>query len=227
MSNNFGDNLNFTVLQYCSKAEPVFTDNRNEPHILGCGSILTEANSFSTVWGAGFAWNHDFIGDDIYVITVRGSLSNEKIGNRAVMVGDPALIMPKIFDTIIEKRYKKSIIPHWKDTAILLEMTKNDPDINIINPLKPLEEVIIEILASENILSSSLHGLILSDAYQVPNQWLDIGTDIGGDGFKFLDYYSTTDNPSAKPVKILDWSDCRVNPYIYDIDQLIKTFPTI
>ena len=38
------------------------------------------------------------------------------------------------------------------------------------------------------IVSSSLHGLICSDAYNIPNLWLDEYKLIEGD-FKFKDYF--------------------------------------
>jgi pyruvyltransferase len=39
------------------------------------------------------------------------------------------------------------------------------------------------------IASSSLHGLILADAYGIPNVWMCLNKDTGGGEFKFKDYY--------------------------------------
>lgn len=222
MSNNFGDSLNYDVIKYITKKEPVYCEDRTKPHILGCGSILTEAKQTSTVWGSGFAWCHDSIPDNIKVATVRGELSNLKINKRSKYVGDPALIMPMVYSPKYCNRYKYSIIPHWKDAEYLMN---NSNGINIINPLQPVRSLIDEIVSSDFILSSSLHGLILADAYGVPNQWLHLGTDIGGDGFKFADYYSTTDNKFTVPTKIINFDKCKVNKYRYDLTELINSFP--
>jgi len=222
MSNNFGDSLNYEVMRFVSKREPIYCEDRNKPHILGCGSILTEAKDNSIVWGSGFAWCHDRIKPNINVKSVRGELSNMKIGNRAEYVGDPALLMPFIYSPKQSNHHRFSIIPHWKDAEYCFNNLKG---INIINPLQPVKSLIDEIVSSDFILSSSLHGLILSDAYGVPNQWLNLGTDIGGDGFKFVDYYSTTDNKFAVPTKRINFDKCKVSKYKYDKVELINSFP--
>ena len=50
------------------------------------------------------------------------------------------------------------------------------------------EHVVIYIISCKYILSSSLHGLIISDAYNIPNIWLDEYKLNEGD-FKFKDYF--------------------------------------
>lgn len=224
MSNNFGDSLNYEVVKYLSGKEPTYTDNRNEPHLICCGSILTEARDTSTVWGAGFAWYHDRLNTNANVISTRGYLSANNLENVPKYVGDPALFMPEIYSPKLDKKYSKSIIPHWKDLEKMLYFF-GGTDIHIISPLKPVKEVIDDIVMSENILSSSLHGLILSDAYGVANRWLDVGTDIGGDGFKFLDYYSTTVNITQKPVNKISFESCTVNKSLLNLSELKKSFP--
>ena len=224
MSNNFGDNLNYDVIKYISGREPVCTFNRQEEHYIVCGSILTEAKDNTTVWGAGFGNSYDSIKSDAKVITVRGHLSEMLIDSAIEYVGDPALIMPMIYNPTIKKKYNIGIIPHWSQIELISEKFMYSDELLFINPLQPVKEVIDKINSCENIASSSLHGLILADAYNVPNQWIDFGTEIGGDGFKFKDYYSTTDL-EKQPSKVIIPDLFVVSNYAYDLNELINTCP--
>jgi pyruvyltransferase len=58
--------------------------------------------------------------------------------------------------------------------------------------------VIRDLMSCRAIASSSLHGLILADAYGLPNAWLDSdagggGSRPGGGEFKFYDYFASVD----------------------------------
>jgi exopolysaccharide biosynthesis predicted pyruvyltransferase EpsI len=61
----------------------------------------------------------------------------------------------------------------------------------IINILDPIEKVIDEVCECENIISSSLHGLILSHMYQIPFKWVKFSNLVSGDDFKFKDWMSS------------------------------------
>ncbi len=58
------------------------------------------------------------------------------------------------------------------------------------NFLFELEDGVLKITGSdqENIVSSSLHGIILADAYGIPSAWLSSETPKGLE-FKFYDYF--------------------------------------
>ena len=72
------------------------------------------------------------------------------------------------------------------------------------------------------ILSSSLHGLILSDAYGIPNLWISVSNNIIGGDFKFLDYFSGVERHTNKPIKV------EHNTRIEDlIEQTIKQYKPI
>ena len=57
MSNNFGDCLNHFLIQELSGKQPLFSQ-RDKDHYIICGSIFTECNEKSTIWGAGFSYGH-------------------------------------------------------------------------------------------------------------------------------------------------------------------------
>lgn len=213
--------MNYYLLKSLSKKEPVCTHNRNENHFIVCGSILSESNEKTTVWGAGFGHSEQRCSPNAEVLAVRGHLSREII-EKDIPVGDPALLMPKFYNPQIQKKHRYGIIPHWKDLERILFL--NHKELFVISPLQPLEKVIDDILSCENVLSSSLHGLILSDAYKVPNQWIDFGTDVGGDGFKFKDYYSTTDLVGDS-VNNIRFDKFQIASQEQNIDILLKSCP--
>lgn len=65
------------------------------------------------------------------------------------------------------------IIPHYVDYKLpyVEEFRKEHPEILFIDlqNYKKWHDIIDQILSCEKIISSSLHGLILSDAYGIPN----------------------------------------------------------
>jgi hypothetical protein len=91
-------------------------------------------------------------------------------------------------------KYKLGIIPHFRDKNNLwlkCHFSQN-PEIKIIdiqnnNPLK----VVDDMLECEKIISSSLHGIIITDAYAVPSLWFELSDLVEGTGFKFRDYFAS------------------------------------
>ena len=93
---------------------------------------------------------------------------------------------------MIEKKYKLGIIPHFIHYTQVNEMYKNDDNILVINIInKDIELIINDMLRCEKIISSSLHGLIVSDAYNIPNKWIKFNNLIKGDDTKFYDYFKS------------------------------------
>lgn len=219
LSNNFGDNLNHFLIKAISGKPCVYTP-RNEPHYIVCGSILNEANYLSTVWGAGFGDSEQYKSFHwCDVVMTRGYKSAALLGLRLPIVGDPALLLPMYIKPSY-KLHEHGIIPHWTDYKHCLETY---PDYHIIDPFLPVEQFIAEVTSCEKILCSGLHGLVVADAYNIPNGRIIFG-DIGGDGFKFEDYYSTTDKP-LEPLKEINFDECKVHKYKFTKEELLKSCP--
>lgn len=218
ISNNFGDNLNHYLI-HAITGKPVIYSQRNRPHNIVCGSILAECNEWSTVWGAGFGNKDQRINTrhaDIRM--VRGHLSARILYDTApirdldIAVGDPALLLPKYYQPVYT-RSKLGIIPHYCQYE---EMLTKYPGAFIIDPFLPVTEFIDKIASCKAVVSSSLHGLIVADAYGIPNSWLRYG-----DEFKYRDYYSVTDNPK-EPIDEVQWNNCFVSTNNLD---LLKSCP--
>ncbi|WP_052307650.1 polysaccharide pyruvyl transferase family protein [Belliella baltica] len=101
-------------------------------------------------------------------------------------------------------------------------------DVQQKNPLN----VIDDILSCDKIISSSLHGLIVADAYRVPSIWIEFSDKIVGNGFKFFDYFLSVNRKDNAPVKInstTQLDDILKNFYDYeieiDLEKLRKSCP--
>lgn len=148
--------------------------------------------------------------------------------------GDPALLLPLVYQpkgdppsalpsregTLPEtrnlkletKKYRLGIIPHVVDLhhPVIEEIRKIHGDDILIIDLAHYEkwtDVIDQICSCERILSSSLHGLIVSDAYQVPSCWIELSGNISGGYFKFYDYASSVDRDFKEPSRIVKVAD--------------------
>lgn len=219
ISNNFGDNLNHYLIGAISQSPVIYTQ-RNRPHNIVCGSILHEANEWSTVWGAGFGNEGQRLCTKYAdVRIVRGELSREILGIDCA-VGDPALLLPRYYEPK-RRGFNVGIIPHYSQYEEMLnrDFLSEDGTVIIIDPFLPVKEFIDKVISCKFIVSSSLHGLIVSDAYNIPNSWLAYG-----DEFKYRDYYSTTKQPK-EPIYEVSWDECFVSEYKYELDKMLDCCP--
>lgn len=247
ISNNFGDNLNHYLIGAIT-GKPVIYTQRNRPHNIVCGSILHEANEWSTIWGAGFGNEGQRVNTRYAKIKmVRGWLSADIVDNKSPLcefscaAGDPALLLPKYYRPKNVNGDRIGVIPHYDQYGSLITAIQpnnhygdahpllfkfgqaydNNPNILIIDPFLPVKEFIDAVCSCTRIVSSSLHGLIVADAYGVPNSWLGYG-----DEFKYRDYYSTTKQPK-EPIFEVSWDECFVSEYKYDYDYMLNCCPFI
>ena len=84
-----------------------------------------------------------------------------------------------------------------------------------------------EIANSELIISSSLHGIIIAEAYGVPAILLNKTED--GDLFKYNDYYYSTGRKSYAMAESVEEALAMPRPEVPDLsklqDNLLNTFP--
>lgn len=170
------------------------------------GSILDYTNDRCVVWGAGFReYDSRFVGGKIYA--VRGYLSRQKLPKKyeKVAIGDPALLLP-IFMPIKKHNYvsehKIAIVPHYRDYDDLYKRFSDRYDIIDVRT-KDIYSFVRAVMSHDYILSSSLHGLIISHSYGVPALWIS-NKYIDSGPFKFHDYFSSVDIPKYDGFKNID-----------------------
>jgi pyruvyltransferase len=191
------------VVAHISNASPVLVSSRCRGKVLSTGSILHRMAEGDIVWGSGAI--HDVPINPPASVTfraVRGPLTRSLIqADVPEVYGDPAMLLPRIFAPRSIKTFRVGIVPHLKEASVV---RTTDPSISMIDVLADWRSVVRRIIECEVILSSSLHGLIVAEAYGVPALWFSATDKVRGRGFKFRDYYLSTGREAPQPVP---WSD--------------------
>ncbi|MES2812678.1 MAG: polysaccharide pyruvyl transferase family protein [Bacteroidota bacterium] len=196
---NFGDFLNPYIVEKLTGKKPKLFYPKSKfsfffKHALMIGSVINKSNSNSIVWGSGIISKNDKIKGGKFV-AVRGPRTAERLNelsfNAPNIYGDPALLLPLIYEEKKESIYKIGVIPHFLDFEELNALNYNKSKVLFIDLLNSdVEFVINQILACEKIISTSLHGLIVAHAYQIPAMWWKYSK-LNGDDVKFYDYFES------------------------------------
>lgn len=201
---NVGDQVNpYLIEKLTGRPARLVEDPVNEPHILGIGSMMGAARNTSRVWGTGVMDPQRNIRPlpPSVIFALRGKLSVEDLRRRDIQVrdvplGDPAVLLPRWYAPSVPKRYRVGIVPHYKDlNSPWVRSAIAADDVALINVSLPVEAFIDTLLACEVVISSSLHGLVLAEAYGLPNLWIELSNEVVGGGFKFRDWFSLCRNP--------------------------------
>lgn len=191
---NWGDALSPVMVELLSGKRVVHLEGLYHDRFMVIGSILERANERSVVWGSGFIRESGVVvGHPKKVHAVRGPLSREILLRQGVecpeIFGDPALLFPRFFDPIVDKRYSVGIIPHYTDKGNeWVERYRLNPQVLVIDIESSIQDFVRSVKSCQTILSSSLHGLICADAYGIPNTWVILSDEVVGGDFKFRDY---------------------------------------
>ena len=185
---NLGDSLGEVIIKFLLRQKGIDIDKpvSKTKHFYCVGTNIHGAYQSATIWGSGIYPSRskiDFFlqklsGRKLDVRAVRGPLTKqvlEQYGFKCPEIfGDPAILMPLIYLPATEKKKDYIVIPQF----------------------------INEIIASKMVYTSSLHGIILAEAYGVPavlyrslEKWKD---------FKFLDYYYSTGRKNIKIAESLE-----------------------
>ena len=227
---NFGDHVtSFIFHRIYNKGANIDINGGKERKdvVFGAGSILNRAKHNSVIWGTGFMFPNDKVTKPKKILSVRGPLTRKRlldIGHECPeCYGDIGLILPYFFYPPFIKTHKIGIIPHYIDIPRFNKIyTEENENIKIIDVSKPVPRVIRDILSCEMTVSSSLHGIIVSHAYNRKCLWIKITDLIAGGTFKFRDYYGSLNMENYE----------NMEPYVYDkqlsvdeLTNLINEYP--
>ncbi|WP_165394906.1 polysaccharide pyruvyl transferase family protein [Methanofollis fontis] len=216
---NWGDALNPVLIQEISGKKPLFATQdisniRKCPVYSVIGSVLEHAspencgNGNLVVWGTGFLSERGRLRvRPREICAVRGPLTRELLLRQGFscpeVYGDPALLYPEYYRPKLPKRYQLGIIPHYVDkNHRYLQNFQDDPGVLVIDIQGGIRDVVDQICRCRHIASSSLHGIIASDAYRIPSTWVRFSDGVAGKGFKFNDYFSSVGREEEGPYAI-------------------------
>ena len=189
-SGNFGDILTPIILDYFNIPYNYVKSYNKDFDAICVGSIAKFAKEGTLVLGSGFASRKNGVCPSAEYRLVRGPLTRDMViksgGVCPELYGDPALLLPLIYAGSCEKEYEIGIIPHATHYNTVKEQYPDQFVINL-NTSNP-KNVIEQITKCKKIISGSLHGIIVANAYDIPAAWVDLGP-IKGDGMKFFDYF--------------------------------------
>jgi len=213
VARNWGDKLNPVIVRLVSgrravpRAEVLNIASKPVHYVIGSG-LGGVVDPRSVIWGSGFLrYDQKPLVRPQHIAAVRGPLSRQKYIDAGIecpaVYGDPALLMPLFYRSSTTKKYTLGVIPHYREQHLDVYRRLADKNgVRIIDILGEIEEVIDEIAACEVIASSSLHGLIASDAYGVPSVWVRASDLPRGDLFKFRDYLMSVGRSQLEPVML-------------------------
>jgi pyruvyltransferase len=191
---NFGDLLSPWLVEKMTKMPVAFNDGSSKCYI-AIGSVLKRVTRHSIVWGSGCFGTEAKrqVSRDADYRAVRGPLTRAKLVNVGIrcpeVYGDPALLVPFFYWPTVEITAEVGVILRWSERK-----WSTIPEGNGVKKIylksDNIESVLQDILRCRRVVSSSLHGLIIADAYGIPNAWLASSTPKGGE-FKFFDYFLT------------------------------------
>lgn len=205
---NLGDVLAMPIINFMLDKKGIKADKvvKGRKHLFTVGSGGLRSFQNTTIWGTGIMYdglkgywfekywyaNHRHLD----IRAVRGPLTREvflRLGHQCPEVyGDPGILMPLIYqpDYSAVKRGGRdyAIIPQYTTENEVRKYFTDDMIISMNT--NDYKSVIDKIVSCKKVYSSSLHGIILAEAYGVPAVFFR-GISAVVD-FKYKDYYAST-----------------------------------
>jgi pyruvyltransferase len=195
---NFGDFLSVQIVEKIVN-EPVAIFRRGKTpgnKLLAVGSMLYFASDGDVIWGTGVNGKQlDPLAYQFHTLdirAVRGPLTRRFIMENfhidcPAVYGDPALLLPCLFPEFKRQerpRFDYLVIYHYKER---FDFPRKE---NVVFATDPWDEIVRKICDSRFVISSSLHGIIVAEAFGIPARMLRVAE--YEPLFKYADYYAGT-----------------------------------
>ncbi len=229
---NYGDLLGKYLVEKISGKQVEFAWPKKwsykdlfSPIYVTVGSILGHVDKKCIVWGSGIINKTQPVKKADF-LAVRGPQTRKILIDKGYQVpkvyGDPALLLPNYYNPSITKKYKIGLIPHYNDYETAKKLISGLDEVFLIDFMtNDVQKTTREILACERVVSSSLHGIIVSHAYCIPAVWQKFSDKVFGDDIKYQDYMESVQLPFYQP-------EIRQKPYTFsELESLFETYPNL
>lgn len=241
---NLGDCLGPLIVRYLldQKGIDINAEIPIQKQLFTVGSMLVGSNASgnyvnATVWGSGVQFKlapyasffQKMSKRKLDIRAVRGPLTRQvmmEYGHQCPEVyGDPAILMPLLYQPQVEKKHERLVIPQFYHERVFREEHPNEYMMSMNTD--DYKFVIDEIASSKVVYTSSLHGIILSETYGVPAVFFR-GLDKKVD-FKYRDWYASTGRKDVKFANSFEEALAMTPPALPDLKGLVQglldTFP--
>lgn len=196
----FGELLGAMIVDEVARSRGLDVTGGPTRRLLGGGSVAEMARAGDVVWGSGVSGRStesdaDYSGVDVRA--VRGPLTAAWLRERGAEVpevfGDPALLVAELWPATRRERCKRwdyTVIPDVHDAKAYRH------NVHATLPHWPFADIRRRILGSELVVSTSMYGLVVADAYGIPARLIRPGTQ---SLFEYEDYYRGTGRGSVEP----------------------------
>jgi pyruvyltransferase len=186
---NWGDLLTPLLLKHFCELESTWAP-AEEAELAAVGSIIEHLpdNFAGTILGSGKLHEESRlpVGRG-RILALRGPLTAHGVRGDFCL-GDLGLLAHELV-RIDTKKHKLCLVPHWSDSKLATrpEFTRYNPV--VVNPRGDPLEAIRLIGESCKVVTSSLHGMIVADAFHIPRR-LEFAPRLAAEGsvFKFKDH---------------------------------------
>ena len=221
-SNNLGDYLSTVVVNWMKEKSGIHTDasrSGKTMHLYAIGSIISGGYQNATIWGSGLLkgklfWWRKFRKFDIR--SVRGPLTRDLLLKNGYdcpeVYGDPAILLPLMY---MPKEIEKK-----EDYLFIANHAVYSKGEHTLSPItESYESFVDKLVSAKRVVSSSLHGIILAEAYGIPA--IMIHEPVVGE-FKFKDYYYSTGRYDYPMASSLEEALTLESPALPDFEEMQK-----
>ena len=228
--NNFGDLLGPVIVRMMLKRRGLGTQSKAAARLLSVGSCLHFAQDGDVVWGSGVNGRvpiESYTARNLDVRAVRGPRTRSFLMERGITVpeiyGDPALLLPVLMPELlsVHKKYAVTVVPNFVDLERNLSWYLSP---KVLNPRSALAHCLQRISASELVVGSSLHGIIVAEALGVPARLVKSAAE---SDFKYADYYEATGRVAYSPAETVREAIAAGGERspVFSPDRLMAAFP--